>query len=254
LDLQLHDTYFVVAHFHYVLIGGAVFPLFGGFYYWFPKFTGRMLNEVAGLWNFGLFFVGFHLTFFPMHILGLIGMPRRVYTYPAEMGWGGYNALATAGAFMIAASAVVFVANVLVSLRRGKLAGDNPWGAASLEWATSSPPPSYNFAWSPVVTSRDPLWNAEEQAVLEGMPTDKREVLTTTVIDAEPSLRQSSPKPSIWPLLTAISTTVLFIGSIFTEWALVWGAVPLTICLIGWTWPTTPPKRRGDNRPREMRA
>ena len=123
LDLQLHDTFFVVAHFHYVLIGGAVFPLFGAIYYWFPKMTGRMLNETAGIVNFVLLFVGFNLVFFPMHILGLDGMPRRVYTYVAETGWGDLNMLATIGAFTMGIGALIFVINVLYSLRCGPVAG-----------------------------------------------------------------------------------------------------------------------------------
>src|SRR3954452_12712838 len=143
LNLQAHDTFFVVAHFHYVLIGGAVFPLFGGIYYWFPKMTGRMLSERLGKWNFWILFVGFNLTFFPMHLLGLRGMTRRVYTYQAELGWGNLNMLATIGAFIIAVSVLLFLVNVVVSLRNGEVAGDNPWNAGTLEWATSSPPKGY---------------------------------------------------------------------------------------------------------------
>src|ERR1044072_2541825 len=134
LDQQLHDSYFVVAHLHYVLIGGAVFPLFAGFYFWFPKLTGRLLSERAGRWNFWLFFIGFNVAFFPMHILGLHGMPRRVYTYPAASGWEGLNLLSTAGALIIAASMLVFLGNLVRSLRRGAPAPANPWGAATLEW------------------------------------------------------------------------------------------------------------------------
>src|SRR5690606_34161230 len=128
-DLQVHDTYFVVAHFHYVLIGGAVFPLFAAIYYWFPKVTGRMLSERLGRWNFWLLFAGFNLTFFPMHILGLMGMPRRVYTYPAEMGWGGLNLLSSSGAALLAAGGAMFLCNVARSARAGAPAGEDPWSA-----------------------------------------------------------------------------------------------------------------------------
>jgi cytochrome c oxidase subunit 1 len=243
LDLQVHDTYFVVAHFHYVLIGGSVFPLFGGFYYWFPKFTGRLLNERAGVANFWLLFIGFNVAFFPMHILGLMGMPRRVYTYPADMGWGLWNLVSTGGAFMIAAGALLFVGNVAISLRRGAPAGDNPWEASSLEWATASPPPAYNFAHTPVVRTREPLWTGDSD-VLEGLACDHREVLVTTALEARPDLRHVSATPSLWPLFTAIATTALFVGSIFHEWAVVWGSLPVAIGLVGWMWPIQPRKRR----------
>jgi cytochrome c oxidase subunit I+III len=133
IDLQVHDTYFVVAHLHYVLIGGSIFPLFGAFYYWFPKWTGRMLGERTGWWNFWLLFLGFNLTFFPMHQLGLKGMTRRVYSYRAETGWGDLNLLATIGAFLLGAGVLVFMANVYRSRRRGRLAGPDPWGAGTLE-------------------------------------------------------------------------------------------------------------------------
>ena len=176
LDLQLHDTFFVVAHFHYVLIGGAVFPLFGAFYYWFPKWTGRLLSERAGHFNFWLMFIGFTLVFFPMHILGLNGMPRRVYTYLPETGWGDLNLLATVGAFTMGLGVLVFVGNVLWARKFGAVAGDNPWGADTLEWLTSSPPPSYNFQNIPVVQGRSALWDRTADApIVTGLRTDVRD-------------------------------------------------------------------------------
>jgi cytochrome c oxidase subunit 1 len=236
-DLQAHDTFFVVAHFHYVLIGGAVFPLFGAVYYWYPKVTGRLLSERTGKWNFWLLFTGFNLTFFPLHQLGLEGMPRRVYTYVPEVGWGGLNVIATLGAGVMAVGVALFLVNVWQS-RRGRLAGDNPWEAGTLEWATSSPPASYNFSYPLLVTEREPLWEQpQERAIVTGLHTQIREVLVTTVLDADLDHRTKFPNPSIWPFLAAVATAGLFVGSIFTPWAVPIGAIPVTVALIGWFWP-----------------
>jgi cytochrome c oxidase subunit I+III len=242
LDMQVHDTYFVVAHFHYVLIGGAVFPLLGAVYFWFPKMTGRMLNEVAGKVNFWLFFIGFNLTFFPMHLLGLEGMPRRVYTYPPGLGWDGMNLTATVGAATLAVSLLVLAANVGFSLGRGRVAGANPWDASTLEWAVPSPPPSYNFAHIPVVSGHDPLWEEPEGLpVVSGLRVDQREVLLTTAVDAEPDVREPVPQPSIWPLISALALSGMLIGSIFTPWAVLWGSIPVAIAITIWFWPKSPP-------------
>ena len=158
-DWQLHDTYYVVGHFHYVLFGGLIFAVFGGMYYWYPKVTGRLMSEKLGKWNFWIFFISFNLTFFPMHIAGLLGMPRRIYTYEAGHGWELWNMLSSVGAFMQMIAVALFVWNAIASLKRGKVAGPDPWDAWTLEWATTSPPPEYNFEEIPTVRSRRPLWD-----------------------------------------------------------------------------------------------
>src|SRR6187551_1549997 len=160
-DLQQTDTYFIVAHFHYVLFGGSMMGIFGGIYYYYPKITGRMMSEKLGSWQFWLMFVGMNLTFFPMHWSGLYGMPRRIYTYDAGQGWDIYNMMSTWGAFIQLLGGLIGMYNIWKSLKSGEVAGDDPWGAPSLEWSIPSPPPDYNFAVIPKVTSRYPLWDVK---------------------------------------------------------------------------------------------
>jgi len=162
IDWQLTDTYFVVAHFHYVLFGGTFFGLMAGLYYWFPKITGRMLSERLGKWHFWLTVIGFNGTFMVQHLLGLMGMPRRAYTYPDLPYWGALNQISTVGAFLMGISVVLLLVNVVWALRHGEIAGDNPWDGWSLEWATSSPPPEHNFDRLPPVRGRRPLWELDE--------------------------------------------------------------------------------------------
>ena len=236
-DKQAHDTFFVVAHLHYVLLGGGVMPLFGAFYYWFPKVTGRMLGETLGKWHFWLFLIGVNVTFFPMHVLGLNGMPRRVYTYLAATGWGPLNLVASIGAVTIATSVLLFVINAIRSWIGGEPAGADPWKSSGLEWAVASPPPAYNFLHIPVVTSRHPLWDTSvEQPVVTGLGTERREVLVTTVFDARPDYRHHHPDGSIWPLFLALCMGVTFIGSIFTPYLVLVGLGLSLIGIAGWGW------------------
>ncbi len=168
VNWQVHDTYFVVAHLHYVLFGGSVFAMFAAFFYWIPKITGWQLQRGWGRAQFWLMLIGFNLTFFPMHISGLLGMPRRIYTYASGQGWEIWNLMSTIGAFLIAISVLLFIINFFVSARRKEPAGNDPWGGASLEWATTSPPPAYNFDVIPPVKGRDPLWLLQREGRAEG--------------------------------------------------------------------------------------
>lgn len=238
VDWQLTDTYYVVAHFHYVLIGGTVLPIFAAVYYWFPKITGRLLDERAGKWHFWLFFVGFNLTFFPMHLLGLEGMPRRVYTYLPGLGWDGPNVLALSGTLLLAVSFVPFLGNVLWSRKRGEMAGDDPWGAGTLEWATSSPPPACNFYDLPTVSGRDPVWeNVPDQPVVAGLHDDAREVLVPHWLDGRPDHVIELPQATIWPFLAAVATAVVLVGLIFSPWVVAVGGVAMIVTFVGWFWP-----------------
>ena len=237
-DLQVHDTYFIVAHFHYVIIGGVVFPLFGACYLYYPKVVGRMMSETLGKWHFWLFFIGTNLTFFPMHLLGMDGMPRRVYTYLPEMGWGDLNMLASIGAAVIAVSIAIFAVNVIGSAFRGAIAGANPWGGPTFEWATTSPPPAWNFQHLPIAESREPLWNlAGALPVAVGLRSDRREILVTSALDAVPDNRHEHPGPTYWPLVMAIGIGITFIGAVFTPWGYVAGFLFSMVAFAGWAWP-----------------
>jgi len=216
-DQQLTDTYFVVAHFHFIIFGAAVFPLLGGLYYWFPKVTGRMYSEPVGQASFWLTFVGSALTFFPMHIVGLLGMPRRVYTYQSGLGWDGYNMAETIGAYILAGGLMLLVANLVVSYFRGPKAPDDPFGGATLEWSIPSPPPHYNFAVIPRVTTPYPMW--DEQDRIEDMRKLERgemvldgghETPATSVLDANWDEVIDMPSDSPWPIVTALMMSGVF--------------------------------------------
>jgi cytochrome c oxidase subunit 1/cytochrome c oxidase subunit I+III len=226
-DQQTTDSYFVVAHFHYVLFGGAVFPIIAGIHYWLPKLSGRMFSERAGQLSFWLVFIGFNLAFFPMHISGLLGMPRRVYTFPEGLGWDAYNLLSTIGAFVLALGILVVAANVAWTLVRGAPAASDPWGGNTLEWSTSSPPPHYNFAVLPVVRSADPNWDLQDrrQDALrlergELVLADGHQTLATSVLDADTVDVLHMPSESIWPLLLALAFTVVFAGLLLDHYLL----------------------------------
>jgi cytochrome c oxidase subunit I len=246
-DQQLTDTYFVVAHLHYVLIGINLFPVAAGLYYWFPKMTGRLMDERLGRWNFWTMFIGFNLGFFPMHISGLLGMPRRIYTYPSGLGWDTVNLITTVGAFLFAVGVLLLVINVVRSRMRGAPAGPNPWDGPTLEWATSSPPPPYNFAVIPTVGSRHPLWEKrlEEggRSVLDEGPTLEAEktTLETSPLDGQLTDVLRMPEDTLYPVLHALAVMATFYGLLVrSTWLSVAGAVLVLALTIGWLWPTAP--------------
>ena len=232
-DYQQQDTYYVVAHFHQVLVGGALFALFGGIYYWFPKFSGRLLNEKLGQVHFWLMFIGFNLTFQPMMILGLLGMPRRISSYPDHYGWGLWNMVATVGAFMIAVSIIVFIANFILSMFSKERAGADPWNGRTLEWSISSPPPPYNFAQIPQVHALDDFWHKKYVENERGVP------VPAVAGGANGETHEEHhdihlPSPSYWPLVAALGAPIMAFGFIY-DFALVpAGAVILLLGLFAW--------------------
>jgi cytochrome c oxidase subunit I+III len=234
-DQQVTDSYFVVAHFHYVLFGGAVFPIFAGLHHWLPKITGRMYHERFAQATFWLLFASFNLTFFPMHIAGLLGMPRRVYTYPSGLGWDVLNLLETIGSYGLSLAIVAMALNFAWSLRSGEPAGDDPWHGNTLEWSTSSPPPPYNFATIPLVRSADPNWDRDEGESGDRTLSDGHNAMATTVLDADADKVLEMPHGSVWPLVLAGSLAVLFTVFLAGHWVLALLAASLVaLSLAGW--------------------
>lgn len=245
LDLQLNETYFIVAHLHYVLLGINVFPVVGGIYYWFPKFFGRMMNETLGKWSFWVMFIGFNLGFFPMHVAGLLGMPRRIYTYAPHMGWSSVNMVTTIGSFIFAAGILIFLVNIVVSLRRGATAAANPWDAPTLEWAVASPAPVYNFAVIPFIATRHPLW---EDRLDEGpgrssleqgyLLMEGRETIGTTPLDALPDVILKMPDDSYTPFFVGLFSALVFVGLLLhSRDFTILMALACSLSTAVWLWP-----------------
>ncbi|OZM77200.1 cytochrome c oxidase subunit I [Pseudonocardia sp. MH-G8] len=251
-DQQTTDTYFVVAHFHYVLFGGAVFPVLAGLYYWWPKFTGRMTSARLGVWSFWIIFIGFNLTFFPMHLSGLLGMPRRIYTYPADAGWTVWNLLSTVGAYVLTVGLLLTVVAFAHSLRRGARAPDDPWGGDSLEWATASPPEHYNFPVLPTVATLHPMWDEQSLATLEHHRDDEtrvladgHQVLRSSELDGEPEHPVEMPGDSLVPFVVAAALLVGVLGLLLGGYVVsVIAALVLAGGLVWWLWPPPEQEKR----------
>jgi cytochrome c oxidase subunit 1 len=277
-DTQQTDTYYIVAHFHYVLFGGSIFGLFAGAYYWWPKFTGKMLSDRLGKLHFWLMFIGFNLTFGPFHILGLQGMPRRIYRYPSGRGWDFWNFMATIGSFIIALSVLVFIINVIKTRKTAKV-GEDPWDARTLEWLTPNPPPEYNFAEIPIVTSRDELWHRKYAEDEHGRPVPRAvpevesvpaRLETSDIAELEvpsgngdgegpPAAAEDEhegheephihmPTPSYYPLLASLGLPVIAYGLMYKAWpvSLIGGLITLG-SIYGWALePATEPEEPED--------
>jgi len=241
-DQQLTDTYFVVAHFHYIIFGAAVFPIFGGMYFWFPKVTGKLYFELPGQISFWIIFLGTNLLFFPMHLVGLAGMPRRDYTYPSGLGWGSMNLAETIGSYITAAGILLLFANLVVSWFRGMPAGPDPWHGATLEWTISSPPPDYNFAVIPTVSSAYANWDVADREL------DRRKLAEGAMVLDEGHLQPVSspvdgwwaeivemPHDSPWPILLATALSLVFTTLVIHKFAVAGVmAVLVVLTLLGW--------------------
>jgi cytochrome c oxidase subunit 1/cytochrome c oxidase subunit I+III len=241
VDWQVHNTYYVVAHIHYVLIGANVFPVFAGFYYWLPKMIGRKLNETLGKWSFWVMFIGFNAGFFPMHILGLLGMPRRIFTYQQGLGLERMNMLVTIGAFVLGIGILMSIINLFISMGSGQLAGKNPWNADGLEWETDSPPKAYATVHIPTVVSRHPLWDDHEEEFdpdNERVLDQQRLTLTTTWLDAEPRSVATIPKDTLIPLIVAVVMFAFFAALVFQVlWLALASLVMAFVLSCYWLWP-----------------
>jgi cytochrome c oxidase subunit 1 len=226
-DLQQTDTYFIVAHFHYVLFGGSIMGIMGGIYYYFPKMTGRLMDERLGKIHFWLNFIAMSLTFFPMHFSGMLGMPRRIYTYDSGQGWDAFNLMSSIGAYMLVAATLIFVYNFFKSRKHGEIAGANPWGAGTLEWTLPSPVPEYNFAVLPQVSSRYPLWEGNEKDA-ESARLNSQEGKTAE------ELHIVLPYSTIKPMIVAGAMVVMFLGLITTKALIFVGAAIMVASLYSW--------------------
>ena len=232
IDTQHNDSYFVVAHFHYVLFGGSIFGLLAAAYYWFPKMTGKMMDDRLGKWNFWLTFIGFNMTFFPMHFLGLNGMPRRYYTYGDGSNWGFWNAMVSFGAFFLGATVLLFVYNLGKSLRSGKPSGNNPWDAATLEWGIPSPPPPYNFAQIPQIGHRDPIWweKYEQDSDHGHAASDPQDLSKMNELRGHIHM----PNPSYYPVIASLGMFIAALGLLFDNPKITVGLLHLpTLCALG---------------------
>ena len=242
---QVHDTHFVVAHFHYVLVGGTVFPIFAGLYYWLPHFSGRLPSPTLGKTVFWLFFIGFNLTFLIMHVTGFLGMPRRVYTYPAELGWQWTNLISTLGGFIMTAGIALFVLDLLLHFGYGRRASPNPWQSDGLEWAMRLPPGNYNFISQPIVSDRNPLWKEPDLAqriergefYLADPSAGRRETMGTDIYSGEPTQVIQLARNTWIPLASALCVAVFFVGLLLREyWLAGIGAALTTVAALVWAW------------------